>query len=562
MRRAPVAALALLALAGPARAQLLSDDYPTFTLTGRVLGSYAGGWTPTTSRMLQTHQFVEGVSGDLTGWLWDARYIRFRSFVIVLHLDQLSPRRSPSLSLGYGSSLRFFSRSFLPITISAVRGLTLPGSTAEAVQSATTTSLLGTAQLVSPLLPKVDLQLQRTIADAPEQPRSVADSISGSIHGESGLHRYAGVATWSAQRTGDQPATGTLLASVADDLYPARNTSARLQASIAQGRGFGGADDQGFTGYQTSASLLSRLGSGTLLRTGYAFSGAGSDDRDQISHAVTAGATFDLRPVPLLLGEGAAATYSTIDTPSLKRTLSTVSAAQGISTFGRLDLLQYSLGVTGQAGYSQVSDGREGPLYGYGASAGVTANPGIPVRAVLSYALRNDESSAALSSRSLNANVTATLTRGRLLLLPAFSYSRLVRADPTAPDGWFEANVANLLISGAAPVLRTNAVFAAGWSEGWSNQPATATTGSVFAHAATTFSFGPGTFGNLSGDLTHVLGGGTSGALLASAVWSFRASSLSFNYLYNRAWPSAGGTQSVSVLFIRSFSTSFFPEHP
>ena len=562
MTRARLAVFLALALAGPAQAQVFFQDSPTFTLTGRALASYAGGFTPTGAGLLQTHQLTEGVSGELSGWVWDSRYVKFRSFFLVLHFDQLRPHRSSPFSLGYGTSVRLFSRSILPISLSAARGLSLAGSTAEAVQSATTTSLSGTVQLVSPLLPKADLQVQRSISETPGQPRFVGDSISGTVQGESSLHRYAGIGTWSAQRSGNQPANGTLLASVADELYPGRDTSGHLQASLAQGRGFGGAGEQGFNGYQTSASLLSRLGSSTLFRTAYTFSGAGASDRDQVSHALSAGATIDLRPFPLLLGEGAAATYSTIDAPGLRRKLSTVSAAQGLSTFGRTDHLQYGFGLTGQAGYSEVSDGKPGVLLGYGASASAQTNLPVPVHAAVSYTVRDDRSSAALSSRSLNANLAGTLTRGRLLLLPAFTFVRIARTDPTLPGGWIETNSANLLISGTAPVWRTQASFAAGWSEGWSNQPATEATGSVFAHASSAFSFGPGRFGNVAGDLTHALGGGTSGSLLASAVWSFRESSLSLNYVYNRSWPSDGGTHSVSVLFIRSFRTSFLPEHP
>ena len=562
MTRARLAFLVVLALAGRAQAQVFYQDSPSYTLTGRLLTSYAGGFTSTRARLLQTHQLTEGVSGELSGWLVDSRYVRFRSFFLVLHLDQLGPHRSSPFSLGYGTSVRLFSRSILPISLSAMRGLSLAGSTAEAVQSATTTALSGTVQLVSSLLPRADLQVQRSISETPGQPRFVGDSISGTVQGESSLHRYSGVGTWSAQKTGNQPANGTLLASVADELYPGRDTSGHLQASIAQGRGFGGSDEQGFTGYQTSASLLSRIGASTLLRTAYTFSGAGTSDRDQVSHALSAGATIDLRPVPLLLGEGAAATYSTIAAPGLNRTLATVSAAQGISTFGRTDRIQYGFGVTGQAGYSEVSDGKPGVLLGYGASANAQARLPVPLHAAVSYAVRIDESSAALSSRTLNANLSGTVIRGSLLLLPALTFVRLARTDPTIPGGWLETNAASALISGAAPVWRTQGSFAAGWSEGWSNQPGTQATGSVFAHAASVFSFGAGTFGNVAGDLTHVLGGGTYGSLLGSAVWTFRESSLSFNYIYNRSFPSDGGSHSLSVLFTRAFSTSFLPEHP
>ena len=562
MRRALLAGFCFVALAGPARAQVFfQDDLPTWTLTGRALFSYAGSWSPSSHGLLQTHQLEEGLGAEMAGWLGDSRYVKFRSFVLVLHLDHLAPHRSGPYSLGYGSSLRLFSRSILPITLSFARGLTLPGSTAEAVQSATTTSLSGTAQLVSSLLPKAELQVQRLIEDAPNQPRFVADSVSGTVNGESSLHRYAGVATWSAQRAGAAASTGTLLASVADDLYPGRDTSARLQASIAQGRGFGGSQEEGFNGYQTSATLLSRLSSRTLLRTAYAFSGAGASDRDQVSNSLTTGATIDLRPFPLLLGEGAAATYSTIEAPGLKRTLATVSAAQGIATFGRAGTLQYGLGVDGQAGYSEVSDGTPGVLLGFGAHANAqTPLLGLPFRGLVSYARRDDKSSAALSSRTLNANLSTTFVRGRVLLLPAFTYTRIAQTSPVTA-GWLETSFANLLLSGAAPVWRTQVGFAAGWSEAWSNQPGSTTTGSLFAHAVSVFSFGPGTFGNLAADVTKQLNGGISASLLASGVWTFRSSNLSLNYIYNRAFPSDGGTHSVSVLFTRSLSFSFLPEH-
>jgi|GEM_PF-1968189 len=563
MRRALLAGFLSLALAGAAHAQVFfQDDVPTWTLTGRALVSYSGVFTPSPAGLLESHQLGEGISAELAGWLVDSGYVKFRSFFLVLHLDQLAPHRSLPFSLGYGSSLRFFSRSILPITISAMRGLTLPGSTAEAVQSATTTSLSATAQLVSSALPKADLQLQRVISEAPDQPRYVADTISGSVQGESSLHRYASVATWSAQRSGTAPSTGTLQASVADDLYPGRDTSARLQASIVQGRGFGGAQEEGFNGYQTSASLLSRLGSRTVLRTAYAFSGAGASDRDEVSNALTAGATVDLRPFPLFLGEGVSATYSTIEAPGLKRTLATVSAAQGLATFGRVGSLRFGLGLNGQAGYSEVSDGSPGALLGFGASASAQAPLlGLPFRGAVTYARRDDLSSAALSSRILSANFSGMFVRGRLLLLPAFTLTHVAVTSPVRA-GFLETNAASLLLSGAAPLGRTQVSFAAGWSEGWSNQPDTSANGSVFAHAGTAFSFGPGTFGNLAADLTHQLGGSTSAALLGSGVWTFRESNLSLNYVYTRVFPSDGGTHSVSVLFTRSISSSFLPERP
>ena len=562
MRRALLVAALLLAVL-PARAQVSFQDSPTYTLSGQALVSYAGAWSPAGTRLLQSHQLAEGLSAELSGWLFDSRYLRFRSFGLVLHLDQLAPHKSGPFSLGYGTALQLFSRSILPITLSAMRGLTLPGSTAEAVQSSTTTSLSGTAQLVSPLLPKAELQAQRTISETPDQPRFVADVVSGAVHGESGLHRYAALASFSSQRTGDQPATSTLLASVADDLYPGRDTSARLQASIAQGRGLGGADEQGFTGYQTSASLLSRLGSSTVLRTAYSFSGAGASDRDQVTNGLSAGATIDLRPLPLLLGEGAAATYSTVEAPGVHRTLATVSGAQGVATYGRAGRLQYSFGVTGQAGYSQVSDGSPGLLLGFGASAtGQAELPAFPLRAAVSYALRDDESSAGQSSRSLNASVSSRYSGPGLLLLPAFTFTQFARPDPGKTGSWLETDSANLLLSGATPLWRTQLTFAGGWSEGWSSDPSSVAVGSVFGRAASAFSLGPGRFGNVAADVTHALGGSTSASLLASGVWSFRESSLSLNYVYTRAWPSDGGTHSVSVLFTRSMRTSFLPEHP
>ena len=561
MRRALLAAFLCLGFARAARAQVfVQDDFSTWSLTGRALVSYSAGWSASPHGLLQTHQLGEGVSAELAGWLGDSRYVTFRSFVLVLHLDQLAPHRSGPYSFGYGTSLRLFARSILPISLSVIRGLTLPGSTAEAVQSSTTTSLSASAQLVHSLLPKAELQVQRLIEESPDQPPYVADSISGAVHGESSLHRYAGVATWSGQRSGTERSTGTLLASVADDLYPGRDTSARLQASIAQGRGLGGDQEEGFNGYQTSASLLSRLGSRTVLRTGYAFSGAGASDRDQETNALTTGATIDLRPLPVLLGEGAAATYSTIQAPGLTRTLATLSGAQGVSTFGRAGAFQYGLGVNGQAGYSEVSDGRPGVLLGFGGNASAQGPLlGLPVRGAVAYARRDDESSAALSSRTLFANLSTTLVRGRVLLLPAFTYTRIAETSPVTA-GWLETSASSLLLSGAAPLGRTQVTFAAGWSEGWSNQPDTVATGSLFAHAGNAFSFGPGTFGNLAADVTHQLNGGTSAAMLASGVWTFRESNLSLNYIYNRAFPSAGGSHSVSVLFTRSLRFSFLPE--
>ena len=562
MKRALLAA-AIIACALPARGQVSFQDGASFNLSGQLLLSYAGSWSPAGVQLIQSHQLNEGFSAQLSGWLGDSRYIKFRSFALVLHLDQLRPHRSGPFSLGYGTSLRLFSRSIVPVTLSASRGLTLPGSTSEAVQSATTTSLAGTAQLASPLLPKLELQAQRSISEIPDQPRFVSDFISGAVHGESSLHRYAGLATWSAQRTGNEQAGGNLVASIADELRPGRDTSAHLQASVAQGRGLGGADDPGFTGYQTSASLLSRLNSSTVLRTAYSFSGAGASDRDQVTNSLSSGATIDLRPIPLLLGEGAAATYSTIVAPGVKRTLATVSGAQGIATFGGAGRFQYSFGLTGQAGYSQVSDGRPGLLLGASASASGQADwPVFPLRGAAAYSLREDDSSAGQSSRSLNASLSTRYASSRLLLLPAFTYSQLARSDPSRSGTMLETSAANLLVSGATPLWRSQLTFSTGWSEGWSNEPGSAASGSVFARASSAFTFGQGTFGNIAADTTHTLGGGTSASLLASGVWTFREASLSLNYVYNRAWPSdGGGTHSVSVLFSRSMRTSFLPEH-
>ena len=562
MRRALLAA-AILACALPARAQVTFGDAARFNLSGQLLLTYAGAFTPARARLIESHQLSEGFNSQLSGWLWDSRYLRFRSMVLVMHLDQLRPHRSGSYSLGYGTNFRLFSASILPITLGAMRGLTLPGSTSEAVLASTTTSFTGTAQLVSPLLPKVELQAQRTLFEVPDQPRYLSDFVSGTVHGESGLHRYAGLASWSEQRTGSDPATSTMAASVSDELFPGRDTSAHLQASVAQGRGLGGADNPGFTGYQTSASLLSRLGSRTLLRTAYSFSGAGAGDRDQVTNALSSGATIDLRPLPLLLGEGAAATYSTIEAPGVKRTVATLSGAQGIATFGRSGRYQYTLGVTGQAGYSQVSDGHPGLLLGAGASASVDADwPVVPLRGAVAYSLREDDSSAGQSSRALTASLSSRFVGGRLLLLPAFTYSQLARSDPSRSGTMLETSAANLLVSGATPLWRSQLTFSTGWSEGWSNEPGSAASGSVFARASSAFTIGQGTFGNIAADTTHTLGGGTSASLLASGVWTFREASLSLNYVYNRAWPSdGGGTHSVSVLFSRSMRTSFLPEH-
>ncbi len=563
MARARLLALALLAVAWPAGAQVTSqDELPSFTLRAQAFASYAGSFTAAGDSLLQSHQLSEGFSTDLSGWIWDSRYVKFRSFLLVMHLDLLRPHRSGPYSFGYGTSLRLMSRSILPITLSGMRGLTLPGSTAEAVQPATTTTLSANAQLVSPLLPKLELQAQRMISETPDQPRYLSDAFSGAVHGESSLHRYAGIASWSQQRTGDQVPTGALLASVADDLYPGRDTSARLQASVAQGRGFGGAQEEGFTGYQTSATLLSRLAANTVMRTAYSFSGAGASDRDQVSNALSAGATIDLRPFPLLLGEGAAATYSTIAAPGLKRTLATASAAQGLATFARVGLVELGCSVNGQAGYSEVSDGHPGVLLGFGANANAQGPlAGVPLRGAVSYSRREDESSAGQSSRTFHASLSSLLASSRLMLLPALNYAWLAQTDPVNPGAWLSNSSANLLITGAAPVWRTQVTFAGGWAEGWSNQPGTRATGSLFAHAATALSLGPGRFGNLAADLTHTLGGGTSASVLCSAVWAFRESSLSFNYAYTRSFPSDGGSHSVSVLFSRSMRTSFLPEH-
>jgi hypothetical protein len=547
----------MLAFPSTARAQVHTDEVPAYTVSGRLLLSYGGTWADTPGGMDGHHLLVEGGELSLRGWLWEPRYLRFRITLLATRLDQLGADLH-SYSLGYGGTLYLVPRSMLPVTLGMMRGLAVAGFTAERAASTVTTSYLATAQLVAPALPHVDVRAQRVESEGQDASRATNDSLVAAVYGTAPMQRYAAIFTWNADQYGSQPRTSRALATLSDDLQPTPNTLGHVGATITQGNGFGGASDAGFTGYQASASLLSRLTPTAVLRTAYNYAEAGGAGVSESSNVFSAGSTFQLAGTSLMLGEGVSAGAVTTDADGLHRAIKSVSASQGVATSGYLGAVDYGASVSGQAGYTSVSDGSSGSLFGYGGA--LSANlplPGAPVRAFAQYSAREDHSTADLSSRVLSANVTSTITRlAPVVLLPYLTFVHVEHSDPASPGSQVDSSALAATISGLAPVLRTSAAFAAGYSDTWSRSSATRSS-LFFGRLTDSFRLGSGTFGNVTLDLAHHVGGATDASFLASAVWAFRESQLSCSYTYTRAWPGDGGQQAVAVMFSRGFGATF-----
>jgi hypothetical protein len=572
-----VLAAALLALAvRPSRpaAQVYLGEVPEYQLSGNLLVSYAGSWQRVGDQLVETHQLSEGLSLTLSGWIFDSRYVKFRTYVLALRLDTFSAARSKGYSLGYGGSLSFFSRSILPLTFAYGQGLAVTGSTVLAAGVTSTTMFQAIAQVVSPALPRAEVRAQRLILDDAAGGRTTSDNVAGSVYGASSLHRYAAVASWEADQYGLQNRTTRTLASISDDVYASQDTRASFSASLSQSAGLGGTDDT-FTSYQASGAMLSRLSSRTLLRAQYGFSTLSGPDREETANQVSAGSTINLRPLPILLGEGLAATTTRFDAPGLHRLIDAASAYQGVATTGRWRTLTGTLAATGQLGYASVSDGLSGPVYGYGLNAGLQwAVPEAPVRATAYYNDREDHSSAGTSMHSYGALLSSDVSRFRpLMLLPIASFVHVdqttLLALPVPTDAGSlatatrlnDSNTLSTTLTGTSPLYRTRLSFASGYVDTWSSS-LPAHLRQIFGRVADAFRLGRGTFGNLSIDGSHQLGQGSNVSALASLVWSFRESSLSLSYAYALALPQGSSTHTVALLFTRRFETAFLPESP
>lgn len=559
-RAVPALLLALALVPARTVAQLYTSDTVSYRLSGRLLLSY-GGTFAQEDRLLQSHVLTEGASLDLSGYLWDSRYLRFRTFLLGTRTDSFGSGRSDSDVYGYGAYLAVAPRSVLPLTLGYSQNVSLIGSTAQRASTSRDTAIVGDLQLNSPDLPHAEVRGQRVIATDLTGGRSVSDSVLGALSVNTPLHRYTAMVNWAGDRFGNEPRVSRTLVSLSDQITPSDATHADLQATLSQGEGFGGSADAGFTGYQASATLFSRFGERTLFRGGYAHSTLQGEERTQSSNQVSAGATIDLRPIPVLLGEGVSAGTVAIDAPDLHRTLSAVSASQGVATTFRRGALSGSLSGTGQVGYTTVSDGEAGALFGYGVGTALQLDvPGNPLSASAQYQAQEDRSTASLSSRIFSATASSSVSRfPPWSLLPMVLFSHFERTDRTVPGGVTDASTATATVIGTRPIYRTAASFAAGYAENWSTS-SRVRSGLLFAHAADNFRLGPGTFGNVAMDLNRASDGGVNTSFLAALSWSFRESSLSFSYTLNRTWPGPGAAHAVALLFSRGFSSSFWPE--
>lgn len=559
--RALWAAVLAAALAGaaPASAQVYTDEVPTYSVTGRLFLSYDGAWATPSERPASHHLLVEGGELTLRGWLWESRYVKFRATLLATRIDEPGVG-GHAYALGYGATLFLLSRSILPLTGGVTQGLSVAGSSAEASAALTTTTYSASAQLVSPELPHVDVRAQRVDTAGQDGSRTASDSVVASVYGTAPLQRYAAVFSWNADQYRSQPRASYSVASITDDIQPSPGTLGHLSATVTQGGGAQGGGG-GFMGYQASASALSRLTADVVLRTAYGYAQASSASVNETSNTLSAGSTIHLGGSGLLLGEGLAAGAVTTDSDQLHRSVRSVSASQGVASSGRVGPLDLAGSVTGQAGYSSVSDGSSGPLLGYsGALSAQLPVAGAPLRGYAQYSVREDRSSADLSSRTFSANVTSALSGlGPVMILPYATFLHVERSDPTSPTGQTDSSAAAATVSGFAPLLRSTVAFAAGYSDTWSHSSGTRST-LFFGRLSDAVRVGASTFANVTLDLSHRLGGTTDASVLASAVWSFRESQLSLSYTYDRAWPGADGQHSIAAVYSRGFGATFLPE--
>jgi hypothetical protein len=568
-------ALAVLAaLAGrpsEARAQIFMEEVPQFRLAGSALVTYTGTWRNADDRLVATHQLSEGVSLSLSGWLYESRFVKFRTYVLVLRLDDMGAYRRAGYSIGYGGSLALLSRSILPVTLSYEHGLAVTGSTLQAAGVTSTTALLGVAQLVSPVLPRVDVRAQRVVAEDVSGSSTTTDTATAQVYGTSSLHRYSVVGSWQGEQSPGQPRTTATLASIRDDATLSQDTRAIFAGTLTRTTGLGGGSgDDVFTSYAASGALLTRLSPRTLVRGQYGFTTDTASDREQTSNQAVVGGTIDLRPVPLMLGEGLSASGTRYVAPGLDRTVDAVSASQGLATHGSWGPARGTASASGQLGYASVSDGASGPVYGYSLNGGLDwAVPRAPVHATAFYAEREDRSSAGTSARSYGTLATSNVGRWYpLFLMPTLSYTHVEQRSffPAAPDGGLGAPMMftasdtwTAALTGTSPLYGTLMTFAAGYVDS-SSPPSPIHTRQVYGRAGDAFRLGPGTFGNVAVEASHAIGQGANASALASVVWSFRESTLSATYGYALSLPQGSSVHTAALLFTRSFGASFLPE--
>jgi hypothetical protein len=568
-----LAAIAVLAAgATGASAQVFLEEVPEYKLSGTLLVSYLGNWDAVPGHLTASHQLSEGLALSLSGWIYQSRLIKFQTYVLALRLDDFGAARGRGESLGYGASLRLLSGSILPVTLSYGHGLAVTGSTLQAAGVTSTTTLQGIAQLVSPVLPRVDVRVQRLEADDVAGARSTTDTVTSSVYGASTLHSYSALATWQGEQVSAQPRTTTTLASINDEARLTSDTRTSFGASLTRSTGLGDNPNDVFTSYAASGGLTTRLSPGTLFRGQYGFSTDTGPDREQSANQAALGATIDLRPVPVMLGEGLSGVQARYSAPGLDRTVDTVLASQGVATQGRRGTVSGSLSGTGQAGYSTVSDGTSGSLYGYGFNAALNwAVPQAPVHASAFYNDRVDHSSAGNSQLAYGTLASSNVARWYpLFLIPTASYTHLEQrsffaeapggAGGLAPPMTFQENdTFTASLTGISPLYGTRLSFAGGFVDSSSRTSGTDVR-QVFGRAEDAFRLAPRTFGNLALNASHVFGQGTNVNGLASLVWAFRESTLSLTSSYGRAIPSGTSEYTLALLFTRTFSAHFLPE--
>lgn len=578
MRRSsrPLTALLLVALAACpslARGQIFLEEVPQYELSGDALVSYLGSWQGSGDHLVATHQLSEGLNLSLSGWIFESRFVRFRSYLLALRLDSFGPTHGKGYSLGYGGSLLLMPKSFLPITLSYGHGLGVAGSTLQPSAVTTNTTLQGVAQLVSPVLPRAELRGQRLTADDAAGGHSTSDAITASVYGTSPINQYSAVATWGDQRSTGEPRTTSTLASIVDQAMLSNDTRASFDASLSRSTGLGGVPGDAFTSYTATGALLTRVSPSTLLRGTYGFASDTAPDRQQYANQGALGATVNLKSLHLMLGEGVAATATRYVAPGLDRTVDAVSASQGVATGTSWGPVAGTLSATGQAGYSTVSDGSSGSLYGYGFNAGLQWNlPRSPIRASAFYLDREDRSSAGNSLRSYGGLVSSDVSVWYpVFLLPVVSYTHVLQdtffalqqegaAAPATATAFSENDTFSASLTGTSPLFRTRFSFAGGYVD--SSSQSSIHLRQLFARVADAFRLGGRTFGNVSLDANHRLGegSGTNVSALASLVWRFRESSLSASYIYALTLPAGSSSHTAALLFTRSFDVTFLPE--
>lgn len=570
----PLLLLSLAAWPWRGRAQVFVGEVPQYELAGGGLVSYLGTWQRSGDHLIATHQLSEGLNLSLSGWIYQSRLVKFRTYVLVLRLDTFGPRRGKTYSLGYGGSLSLLSGSILPVTLAYGHGLAVAGSTLAPVGVTSITSIQGFAQLVSPLLPRAEVRAGRVTQDGASGGRVTNDTAVASVYGQSALNRYTAVGSWQDERFPGRPVTTTTLASISDDATLSKDTRASFNGVISRSTGLGGVAGDTFTSYAATGALLTRLSRHTLLRGQYGFTTDVAPDRQQTANQAALGSTIDLRPFPLLLGEGVAATSTRYLAPGLDRTVEAISGSQGVATQARWGPVRGSLSGTGQAGYSTVSDGSSGTLWGYGVNGALQWSvPRAPVHASAFYLERRDNSSAGNSIRSYGGLLSSNISLYYpLFLLPVLSYSHVAQNAffaPRQPDAtttgtvpattFSENDVLSATLTGTSPLHGTRLTFAGGYVDSSSAASSTHLR-QVFGRAADAFRVGPGTYGNVSIDATHQLGQGSNVSALGALVWSFRESSLSATYSYALSLPSGSSTHTLALLFTRTFDTTFLPE--